>query len=158
HQMADVGKVLDRGVGVAVALEHHRLALILVEEDFVLERAAVPGPYDLHGLFRQAPPFLDLAGMKLDPCDSFDLVHRCSAVRLVGSNLGGYATFSSRRSTTSGHISPSSDARLELTTGRPSIERSQSTARTSFARMRRRNRTIRAPAGSSFAPQLRCSS
>src|SRR5918996_1712272 len=32
HQMADVGKVLDRGVGVAVALEHDRLALILVEK------------------------------------------------------------------------------------------------------------------------------
>src|SRR5207248_9940644 len=31
HQMADVGKVLDRGVGVAVALEHDRLAPILVE-------------------------------------------------------------------------------------------------------------------------------
>jgi hypothetical protein len=31
--MADVGKVLDRGVGVALALEHHRLALILVEEE-----------------------------------------------------------------------------------------------------------------------------
>src|SRR6476619_3811047 len=29
HQMADVGKVLDRGIGVAVALEDHRLALIL---------------------------------------------------------------------------------------------------------------------------------
>src|SRR5688572_32219092 len=76
--MADVGKVLDRGVAVAVALEHHSLALILVEEDFVLHRAAVPGPHDLHGLFRQALPFLDLAGMKFDPCDSFDLVHCCS--------------------------------------------------------------------------------
>src|SRR5688572_28580960 len=76
--MADVGKVLDRGVGVAVALEHHCLALILVEEDFVLERAAVPGPHDLHGLFRQALPFLEFAGMKFDPCDSFDLVHCCS--------------------------------------------------------------------------------
>lgn len=78
HQMADVGEVLDRCVGVAVALEHHRLALILVEEDFVLERAAVPGSHDLHGLFRQALPFLDLAGMKFDPCNSFDLVHCCS--------------------------------------------------------------------------------
>src|SRR5687767_12874797 len=75
--MADVGKVLDCGVGVAVALEHHRLALILVEEDFVLERAAVPGPHDLHGLFRQALPFLELAGVKFDPRDSFDLVHCC---------------------------------------------------------------------------------
>ena len=35
------------GVGVAVAFEHHRLALILVKEDFVLEleRAGVPGPH-----------------------------------------------------------------------------------------------------------------
>src|SRR5687767_2711665 len=103
--MADVGKVLDCGVGVAVALEHQRLGLILVEEDFVLERAAVPGPHDLHGLFRQALPFLDLAGMKFDPCDSFDLVH-CRSLskfpaqrfwsRLVsalirqGSNLGAH--------------------------------------------------------------------
>src|SRR5687768_14460094 len=101
--MADVGKVLDRGVGVAVALVHHRLGLILVEEDFVLERTAVPGPHDLHGLFRQSLPFLDLAGMKFDPCDSFDLIHCCSlskfpaqraASRLVpaltspGSNFG----------------------------------------------------------------------
>src|SRR2546423_5506847 len=76
--MADVGKVLDRGVGVAVALEHHCLALILVEEDFVLERAPILGPHDLHGRLRQALPFLDLAGMKFDPCDSFDLVHCCS--------------------------------------------------------------------------------
>src|SRR5688572_399049 len=73
--MADVGKVLDRGVGVAVALEHQRLGLILVEEDLVLKRAGVLGPHDLHGLFRQALPFLDLAGMKFDPCDAFDLVH-----------------------------------------------------------------------------------
>ena len=73
--MANVGTVLDHGVGVAVTLEHHRFALILVEEDFVLERAAVLGPHDLHGLFCQALPFLDLARMKLDPCDSFDLVH-----------------------------------------------------------------------------------
>src|SRR5438105_4706930 len=78
HQMADVRKVLERGVGVAVALEHHCLALILVEEDFVLERAPVLGPHDLHGRFRQPLPFLDLAGMKFDPCDSFDLVHCCS--------------------------------------------------------------------------------
>src|SRR6266516_340032 len=85
--MADVGEVLDRGVGVAVALEHHRLALILVEEDFVLERAAVPGPHDLHGLFRQALPFLDLAGMKLDPCDSFDLVHCCSLSKFPAQRL-----------------------------------------------------------------------
>src|SRR6266513_2261379 len=76
--MADVGKVLDRGVGVAVALEHNCLAFILVEEDFVLERAPVLGPHDLHGRFRQALPFLDLAGMKFDTCDSFDLVHCCS--------------------------------------------------------------------------------
>jgi hypothetical protein len=46
-----------------------RLALILVEEDFVLQRAAVSGPHDFHGLFRQALPFLDLAGMKCDPGD-----------------------------------------------------------------------------------------
>jgi len=70
HQTTDVGKVLDRGIGIAVALEHHRLALILVEEDFVLQRAAVPGPHDLQSLLRQALPFLDLAGMKSDPCDS----------------------------------------------------------------------------------------
>jgi hypothetical protein len=37
--MADVGRVLERGVGVAVALEHHRFALIFIEVDFVLERA-----------------------------------------------------------------------------------------------------------------------
>src|SRR5205814_9571977 len=78
HQMAVVGKVLDRGVGIAVALEHDRRALILVEEDFVLERAAVLGPHDLHGLFRQALPFFDLAGTKFYPCDSFDLFHCCS--------------------------------------------------------------------------------
>jgi hypothetical protein len=41
---ADVGKVLDRGVGVAVALEHHRLGLILVEEDFVPEQKAISVP------------------------------------------------------------------------------------------------------------------
>lgn len=35
---------------------------ILIEEDFVLERAAVPGLQGLHGLFLQALPFLDLAG------------------------------------------------------------------------------------------------
>src|SRR4029450_8643045 len=93
--MADVGKVPDRGVGVAVALEHQRLALILVEEDFVLERAAVLGPHDLHGLFRKALPFLDLAGMKFDPCDSFDLVHCCSLAGFPartrrGSNSGAH--------------------------------------------------------------------
>src|SRR6266516_1562801 len=86
--MADVGKVLDRCVGVAVALEHHRLALVLVEEDFVLERAPVLGPHDLHGRFRQALPFLDLTGMKLDPCDSFDLVHCCSLSNFPAQGFG----------------------------------------------------------------------
>src|SRR5688572_15430084 len=85
--MADVGKVLDLGVGVAVAFEHQRLGLILVEEDFVLKRAAVPGPHDLHGLFGEALPFLDLAGMKFDPCDSFDLVHCCSLLKFPGSTV-----------------------------------------------------------------------
>src|SRR5690348_15145370 len=88
--MADVGKVLERGVGIAVALEHDRLALIFVEEDFVLERAGVLGPHDLHGLFRQALPLRELAGTKLYPCDAFDLLHCCSQSKLIspGSNFG----------------------------------------------------------------------
>jgi len=68
-------KVLNRRVGVAVALEHDRFGLILVEEDFVLERAGVLGSHDLHRFFREALPLLDLAGMELDPRDAFDLVH-----------------------------------------------------------------------------------
>lgn len=36
--MAEVGEMLERGVGVAIALEHDGLALIRVEEDFALER------------------------------------------------------------------------------------------------------------------------
>src|SRR5262245_35919502 len=75
HQMADVGKMPERSVGVAAALTHNSLDLILVEEYFVLERAGVPGPHDLHGLLRQALPFLELTGMKFDSCDACDLVH-----------------------------------------------------------------------------------
>src|SRR4029078_1481447 len=89
HQMADVGKVLDRRVGVAVTLKYDRLALVRVEEDFVLQRAAILGPHDLHGFFRQALPFLDLAGMKSYSCDSFDLVHWCSVSRF---RLNGFGT------------------------------------------------------------------
>ena len=84
-----VGRVLDRSVGVAVALEDHRLALILVEEDFVLERAPVLGPHDLHGFFRQALPFLDLAGIEFDQCDSVYLVHCCSLSKVPGSTALG---------------------------------------------------------------------
>jgi hypothetical protein len=58
-----------------------------LEEDFVLQRAAVPGPHALHGLFRQALQFLDLAGMKFDPCDSFHLVQCCSLFRSSDSTV-----------------------------------------------------------------------
>ena len=67
--------MLDGGVGVAVALEYDCLALVLIEEDFVLERAAVLGPNHFHGLLRQPLPFLDLARVKFDPGDALDLVH-----------------------------------------------------------------------------------
>ena len=71
--MADVSEMLDRSIGVAVALKHYRFTVVLVEEDFVLKRAAVPGPDHLHGLGRQALPFLHLAGVKLDTGDALDL-------------------------------------------------------------------------------------
>ena len=88
--MADVGKLLERGVGVAVALETISLALILVKKDFVLERPGVPDPHDVDGLFRKGLPFLELARMKFDSCDSFDLVHCCSLSKsrsMFGSRL-----------------------------------------------------------------------
>src|SRR5690242_21807716 len=73
--MADVGEMFERGVGVAVALEDDGLALIRVEKDFVLERARVSGADDVHRLFRQALPFLQLAGEELDAGNAFDFFH-----------------------------------------------------------------------------------
>ena len=67
--------MLERGIGVAIALKHDRLALVRVEEDFVLERAFVLCPDDVHGLGRQALPFLQLAGEEFDAGDAFDFVH-----------------------------------------------------------------------------------
>src|SRR5438105_2479150 len=76
HEVADVGEMLQRGVGVSVPLEDDRLALVGVEEHFVLQGAWVSGSHDLHGLLSQALPLVQLAGVELDPCDALDLVHR----------------------------------------------------------------------------------
>jgi transglutaminase-like putative cysteine protease len=80
--MADVGEMLDRRVGVAVALEHDRLALVRVEKDLVLERACVLRAYDLHRLLRQPLPFRDLAGEECDAGDAFDFLHCCWGLNL----------------------------------------------------------------------------
>src|SRR5207253_7358840 len=82
HEVADVGEMLQRGVGVLVSLEDDRLALVVVEEHLVLQGAWVSGSHDLHGLLSQALPLVELAGAELDPCDALDLVHRTTSSRL----------------------------------------------------------------------------
>src|SRR6185437_5083710 len=76
HEMADVGEVLQRRVGVSIPLEDDRLALIVVEEHLVLKGAWVSGPHDLHGFLRQAFPLVKLAGTDPDACDPLDLLHQ----------------------------------------------------------------------------------
>ena len=87
HQVADVGEMLERGVGVAVALEHDEArslsggqagtaislssACKIAARSYAAgtastgsspERAGVFGPDDVHRLLRQPLPFLQLAG------------------------------------------------------------------------------------------------
>src|SRR5215207_177135 len=81
HELADVGEMLQRGVGVSVPLEDDRLALVVVEEHLVLQGPGVSGSHDLHGLLSQALPLVELAGVDLHPCDALDLLHRATSVR-----------------------------------------------------------------------------
>jgi hypothetical protein len=76
----DIGEMLERGVGVAVALEHDRLALVRVEEDFVLERAAVLGADGVYRLLREALPFRKLGGEEFDAGDAFDFFHHIKSL------------------------------------------------------------------------------
>src|ERR671924_1203791 len=88
HEVADVGEMLQRGVGVSVPLEDDRLALVVVEEHLVLQGAWVSRSHDLHGLLSQALPLVELAGTEFDPCDALDLVHRTTSGRLSEEQQG----------------------------------------------------------------------
>src|SRR5919204_3112772 len=74
-QVAKVLPVLDGRRRVPVALDDHALGLVVVEVGVELERSAVLGPYDLHGLSGQALVLLDLALVKLETSDTQDLTH-----------------------------------------------------------------------------------
>lgn len=76
--MADMREVLQRRIDIAIALIDDRLALIVVEEDLVLQRAGVLGADDLHRLFAQRLVFRQLA--RPDDCagDALDLFHAAS--------------------------------------------------------------------------------
>lgn len=73
--MADMGEVLNGGIGVAVALVDDRLALVLVEEDLVLQRAGVLGPDDLHRFLAQALVLAELAGADPGAGETLDFFH-----------------------------------------------------------------------------------
>ncbi len=70
EQLANVLEVLDERLGVPVPLDDHALGLVVVEVDVVLQRSAVLGPHDLHGLSGQAFELLDLALVELEPSDT----------------------------------------------------------------------------------------
>ena len=51
------------------------LGLVVVEVGVELQRSAVLGPHDLHGLSGQALVLLDLALVELEASDAYDLTH-----------------------------------------------------------------------------------
>src|SRR5207249_8915450 len=66
---------LDGRRGVPVPLDDHALGLIVVEVGVELQRSAVLGPHDLHGLSGQALVLLDLALVELEASDAYNLTH-----------------------------------------------------------------------------------
>src|SRR6266487_5404559 len=69
-QVAKVLPVLDGRRGVPVPLDDHALGLVVVEVGLELQRSAVLGPHDLHGLNGQALVLLDLALVELEASDA----------------------------------------------------------------------------------------
>src|SRR5438093_12018336 len=85
--------MLDGRCGVPVPLDDHALGLIVVEVGVELQRSAVLGPHDLHGLSGQSLVLLDLALVELEASDAYNLTHGSG---LHSALLGSSARLSGR--------------------------------------------------------------
>src|SRR5438132_491550 len=68
--------MFEQSRGIAVALTHDTLGMVVAEEPVVLERSGVPGANRFHALDGETLEFLKLAMVDLESCDGMKFTHR----------------------------------------------------------------------------------